>query len=138
MATRYTVAVPTFTTAQLRRSCWIAIFAMLALALLPSVSHALAAARGAAGLAEVCTPLGARLVARDDAGRDDAPVQVSGALEHCPYCGLSTPSLGMPPAGLPKLAVAATAAHSPRRLAQRPVELLAWRSGLPRAPPRLV
>src|SRR5262245_31384367 len=50
-----------------RLPLWLALVAMLALAVLPTLSHALAFARGGAAWAEVCTPQGMRLVAVDAA-----------------------------------------------------------------------
>ena len=70
---------------------WVALVAMLAMALLPMVSHALAFARGDVGRwAEVCTPQGMRLalVDADRAASDAPPVQAASHLEHCPSCAL--------------------------------------------------
>lgn len=129
--------MPTFTTAQLRRSCWLAIFAMLALALLPSVSHALSAGRGAGDI-EVCTPQGVRFVS--DAGTGSgptAPLALDIHLEHCPFCSLSAHALGMPPAPLSALPLALTTANPPPRFLQAPRTPFAWRSAQPRGPPSL-
>jgi hypothetical protein len=46
-----------------RLAAWLALAAMLSLALAPSISHALAASRGDAAFAEVCTSSGIRFVA---------------------------------------------------------------------------
>ena len=65
---------------------------MLALVLLPTVSHALALAQGGkTAWAEVCTPQGMKRVALDDApgAGDITPPQGDIHLEHCPYCTLS-------------------------------------------------
>jgi hypothetical protein len=135
-AARYTCAVPSFTTRLLRRSCWLAIFAMLALALLPAVSHALAASRGAAGDIEVCTPQGVRLVSDADAGSGPvAPAALDIHLEHCPLCSLCAHALGMPPAPPSALPLALAAAEAPPRFLQAPRTPFAWRSAQPRAPP---
>lgn len=80
---------------------WLALLAMLAVALLPTVSHALAQARsGAAVWAEVCTPQGLRSVgvASATAGRDAAPMQGAASLDHCPLCTLSASHPGLAPA----------------------------------------
>lgn len=133
---RYTSAVPTFNAARLRRSCWLAIFAMLALALLPAVSHALALARGDADRVEVCTPQGVRLVSDTDAGgRSDVPATLDVHLEHCPYCSSSGAALGMPPADTSVDLLPLRAVELPTRFLSAPRTPFAWRSAQPRAPP---
>ena len=77
----------------LRRHGWIALVAIWALALLPTLSQALASATGERAWAEVCTAQGTRWVALDDAAPEPGP---AGVLEHCPFCGV-TPALGLPP-----------------------------------------
>jgi len=110
---------------------------MFALALVPTVSHALAAASGQNNWTEVCTPQGMRFIAMSGtAGLDEpVPIGAEAAIEHCSYCAQSAGHLGMPPAepgaaptphaddALPALFL-----HAPRTL---PV----WRSAQPRAPP---
>ncbi|HSI61328.1 MAG TPA: DUF2946 family protein, partial [Ideonella sp.] len=82
----------------LRRLSWIALLAILSLALAPTISHALASsAAGGSAWAEICTPQGTRLVALDD-GQPPAPALSFGHLDHCPLCGLSGTALGLPPA----------------------------------------
>lgn len=78
----------------LRRHTWIALVAIWALALLPTLSQALASVTGERAWAEVCTAQGTRWVALDDAAPEPGP---AGVLEHCPFCG-GTPALGLPPA----------------------------------------
>jgi Protein of unknown function (DUF2946) len=124
----------------LRRICWLALSAMLALALLPAVSRAMAAATGQASWAEVCTPLGVRAVAlaEADSGVDNPPSGSAGAsLEHCPYCASSALSLGMPPAALSVDRLLAQGAELPALFLQATHTLHAWRSAQPRAPPFL-
>lgn len=65
---------------------------MLALALLPAVSHALAAA--GSGRVEICTAQGPRWVAAADA-EGGLPVGAS-TLAHCPYCLSAGSGLGPP------------------------------------------
>jgi hypothetical protein len=124
-----------------RFTAWIALLAMLALAVLPSVSHALAFARGgAAGWVEVCTPQGMRLVAVDAAdasapAEPGPPLQAASFLEHCTLCtlALDVPALPAPePAALllplGRQALPWAFLHAPRTLH-------AWRSAQPRGPP---
>lgn len=116
---------------------WLALVAMLALALLPSVSHALAYARGGAAWAEVCTPQGMRLVAVDAAQAADAgtPVQAAGHLEHCPLCVLGGDAPPLPPAGAATVPLPLAGAELPPLFLQAPRTLFAWRSAQPRGPP---
>ncbi len=110
---------------------------MLALALLPAVSHALAASRANASLTEICTSQGMRPVALGDAGSSEgAPASGSGHLEHCPYCASSLGALGMPPAAI-TLRPVPLAAELPPRLLDAPRASAAWRGTQARAPPSL-
>ncbi|MBK6471630.1 MAG: DUF2946 family protein [Betaproteobacteria bacterium] len=117
---------------------WFALAAMLAMAMLPTVSHALAfALGGSAAGAEVCTPQGLRRVAATAAKADaeTAPMQPASDLDHCPLCRPAVDHPGLPPvaaqAGLPLSygeADVPAAPHLPRMLAP-------WRSARPRGPP---
>jgi hypothetical protein len=105
----------------------LALVAMLALALMPGLSRLLAAARGAAPTAVVCTAGDLRpATPAAPAAPADGP---------CPYCSLGLHAAALPPAPvavLPALAVAAAAAPQPRPppFAARP-----WARAQPRAPP---
>lgn len=82
---------------------WLALAAMLAMALLPTVSHTLAFVRGgAAAWAEVCTPQGLRVVAGNpgEVDRGAVPLQAAGQLAHCPLCTLAADHPGLPAAPL--------------------------------------
>ncbi len=111
---------------------------MFALALLPTLSHALAGRNTA--WAEVCTPQGTRLVALDGAQRSDiagrgVPMKVQSHLEHCPYCALQAPALGLPPAATSVLQPPLLAHAVPALFLHAPRTLFAWRSAQPRGPP---
>ena len=112
---------------------------MLAMAMLPTLSHALALARGDTTRAEICTPQGMRVVAVSGESGAPAPDPISAAahLEHCPYCAQSTGTLGMPPAPVGVAPLPVTSAELPALFLQAPHTLHAWRSGQPRAPPVL-
>jgi hypothetical protein len=121
-----------------RLSAWIALVAMLAMALLPTLSHALAHARGgASSWAEVCTPQGMRLVAvsADDSLPGGAPAQAAGHLEHCPLCALGADALAPPLSLPPALVLPLGRAGLPPLFLQAPHTLHAWRSAQPRGPP---
>jgi len=116
---------------------WLALVAMLAVALLPTVSHALAHARaGAPAWAEVCTPQGLSRVAwASAAGRDTVPLQAAGHWEHCPLCTLAADHPSLPPApaqaGVRRLFDAPPLPHT----AQAPRAHLSGFSAQPRGPP---
>lgn len=119
--------------AHCRLTCWIAALAILLASLAPSLSHALASAANSNWI-EVCTTQGAKWVQAGDEGSKQAPASAH-VLEHCPYCSLHAPALGLPPAG--------DRVHLPLRLGDEvplaflaaPRTLHAWVSAQPRAPP---
>jgi hypothetical protein len=119
---------------------WLALAAVLALALLPTLSHARAAAAGTTAWAEICTPQGTKLVATfagDQAG-DETPLPAAAVhLEHCPLCALSAQAVMLPPAA-PRAQPPALPAHAvPRLFLQAPRTLFAWAPAQPRGPPSL-
>lgn len=123
----------------LRPLTWLALVAVLALALMPTLSHALAFARGdAIAWAEVCTPQGVKVVAVDgsDADAPVAPLNIGQHLEHCPFCKLgSHDALPLWPA-LPAVAEPLPPGpFLPPLWLQAPRTLHAWASAQPRAPP---
>lgn len=122
---------------QLRRFTWIAICAVLGLALVPTLSHALAFAQGGqSALAEICTPLGTQPATVDDAAVDDrAPSTGAHPLEHCAYCASGASALGLLPAAFAALWLPSAGAEVPARLLQAPPMLVAWTAAQPRAPP---
>lgn len=116
---------------------WIACFAILMNALLPSLSHAMAARQGGASLMEICTVAGPRLI-RVDAPADPAQAPADSLLhhlEHCPFCATHAAVLGMPPA-LP-LPFAVIGGHDlfPSLFYQSPSPLFSWSRPHSRAPP---
>lgn len=112
---------------------------MLAMAMLPTLSHALALARGDIAWTEICTPQGMRVVAVSDESGAPAPDPISAAahLEHCPYCAQSAGTLGMPPAPAGVMPLPVAGAELPALFLRAPHTLHAWRSAQPRAPPAL-
>ncbi len=77
---------------------WLAVLIALLGAIAPAVSHALVLARGGASpMVEICTSTGPRWVASNipagsPNGQESAP-----ALEHCPFCPLTTDRVAPPP-----------------------------------------
>jgi hypothetical protein len=120
----------------LRSLAWLALAAMLGLALLPGVSHAPVFVRGdGPDLAEICTAQGMRTIT-PDAGSDRTPApQATGAAD-CPFCpqGGHTPGLQQ---ALPRLAPPEPArCRVPAPSLQAPRTALAWAAAQPRAPPQ--
>ena len=105
--------------------------AMLALAFVPALSHALSFARGVpSALSEVCTPQGAKLLASND----EAPQPPLSQLEHCPFCGVQG-AAGLPPVPA-QLFDAPELSHAvPPLFLTAPRPLFAWAYARPRAPP---
>ena len=104
---------------------------MLALALLPTLSHALAGS--GSGFAEVCTPQGMKVVTLADG--EQRPSSASLHLEHCPYCVAGVGAAALPPAPLAIPLPPAEPALQPPLFLQAPHTLFAWAAAQPRGPP---
>lgn len=114
--------------------------AVMAMALLPTVSHALNFAHGGhRAWAEVCTPQGMKLVAVDSApgttGEPNSPASAAGHLEHCPYCAGAGTVAGLPPVPTRMPDFEGVNLLVPRLFLQAPHSSFAWCSAQPRAPP---
>jgi hypothetical protein len=121
----------------LTRLSWLAILAMLALALLPTLARAMALSQGeGSDWVEICTAQGMKRVAPDATGAiPPAPQSAPGHLDHCLFCGLSAQGLGLLPAPAMLQDPPDVAASLPRLVLQGPRTLFAWCSAQPRAPP---
>lgn len=120
---------------RLRLHASIALVAVLALALLPTLSHLLAAGGLSSAFTEICTPQGARLVAVD--GGDEAPAPAGVHLEHCPYCALAAGGGWLPVAVVSPAMPAASGFERPSTFPPAPRTRLAWSAARPRGPPSL-
>jgi hypothetical protein len=125
---------------------WIALAAILALALLPTLSHALAHARGqgAGGWAEVCTAQGPQRVAVDADGKladtvidgpTDAATPDADHLQHCPLCAIGSDTPPLPPAATLAPALRLSGIRVPAAFLHAPRTAHIWRSAQPRGPP---
>lgn len=116
-----------------RLAAWIALCAMLMATLAPAVSQALGS--GPSWI-EVCTAQGSRWVASADDDASSTP-KPSGEhlLEHCPYCSLHTPALGLPPSPMRMLPADPLGRAVPQAFLSAPRTLHAWVRAQPRAPP---
>jgi len=119
----------------LRLAVWLALVAIAAVALLPTLSHALtrAAGGGSSGFTEVCTPQGTKLVALADG--QTAPDGALLQLEHCSWCTAALGDLAPPPVALQHDVSVDGAGVVPPLFLQAPHTLHAWASAQPRAPP---
>lgn len=136
---------------RLRRCTWLAICAMLAMTLLPTVSHALALWAAPAWPAEVCRARAAHSSLPGSPATWVQPVQAqpsplargftlpggwSGVhFEHCPYCAPSLGSIGPTPAAPMPALLPDGAAEAPAARTHVPQRLQPWTSAQPRAPP---
>ena len=118
-----------------RLHTWIAALAILLAAIAPSLSHALGTAETGSWF-EICSSQGSKWIADDPDGSPLAPA-AGHVLEHCPYCSMHAPALGLPPApGLLPLRIEGHGEFPPTFYAA-PHTLHAWVSARPRAPPTL-
>lgn len=116
---------------------WIALVAIWALALLPTLSRAMAALQGeGTAWAEICTAQGMKRVVLDHQADGPAqPAMAGGHLDHCPLCGLAAQAVALPPAPPQALDLSTPAAHLPPLFLHAPHTLSAWCPAQPRAPP---
>lgn len=116
-----------------RVTAWIAMVAMLAFALVPTLSRAMAFAEGGSLWVEVCTPQGMKLVSTVNTG-EDAP-QATLQLDPCGFCSLAANGAApLPSAAAPALLPLPSAAP-PALFLHAPRTLHAWVQAQPRAPP---
>jgi hypothetical protein len=114
---------------------WIAVLAVLLASLAPALSHALGGSNGASWV-EVCSTQGSRWVQSDPDEPGGAPVQAH-LLEHCPYCSIHAPALGLPPVPERTPLEPGLKDEFPLAFLAAPRTPHAWVSAQPRGPPRL-
>jgi hypothetical protein len=117
-----------------RFAAWIACFAILFAALAPSISHAMAAARGDAWT-EICSTAGIKLVKADDPA-DAQPA--SSHLEHCPFCATHPSSLSLLPGSAQSMPLLQGRDTHPSLFFQSPSPLAIWTLAQSRAPPAAI
>lgn len=122
-----------------RWPAWLALLAVWSLALLPTLSQALAARTGERGWIEVCTAQGSRWVplGQPTPSMSGGPAAgAAAAFEHCPWCGTNAPDAALPP---PSSAGLAPSPVEPAAVAVRPQPPASptWPDARPRAPPRV-
>ena len=108
---------------------WLALVAMLGLALAPSVSHALSASNAANPFTEICSASPNSNPASGNTG------SAAMHLEHCALCCIAAQPLGMPPAPTVLPAVPDGADFIAARFLDASHTLFAWTTAQARAPP---
>ena len=132
-------STPMFNLAQLRRTSFIALLAMVMLALAPTVSKVIAAERIDSNLVEVCTTEGTRWLSASELGQaasavhDQGPSSLHDHGGDCPYCNLQTTKF------LSSVVQSCTTTRSvtllPPLFYKAPKPLFAWAHSRSRAPP---
>ena len=123
-----------------RFAAWAACLAILMSALAPSVSHALALARGSdIAWMEICSVAGVKLVKADAAVKKagtPASRDTLAEAAHCPFCSTHAASFALPPAAALVFAVDSGARIRPLLFYRSPSPLPIWTDAQSRAPPR--
>ena len=118
-----------------RLAIWIAILAVLAGSVMPSVSHLLASWKGPVW-AQMCSTSGTRFVALGDlAPKSPLGDMATDHTKHCPFCLNHGGSLGLPPAAPLTLPLLAGTSLLPLQFYQSHRPLFAWATAQPRGPP---
>jgi Protein of unknown function (DUF2946) len=120
-----------------RVAAWLAILALLAGALAPTVAQARMAGGDRADWLEICTTTGMVWVkadAGDVASQADGPPADNSASAHCPWCTLSAGGNGLPPAEI-AFAAPVVLAELPPAFYRTPLTDTVWATAQSRAPP---
>lgn len=107
--------------------------AILLASLAPALSHALASATGTSWI-EICSTQGSKWIKAGDDGSERSPASAH-VVDHCPYCSLHAPTLGLPPAKHLAQLPLVLSHEVPLAFLSAPRSLHAWVSAQPRAPP---
>lgn len=132
-------STPMFNLAQLRRTSFIALLAMVILALAPTVSKVIAAERVDSNLVEVCTTEGTKWVSASEpgqaasAGHDQGPSSLHDYGGDCPYCNLQATKFLS--SVVQSCATTKSVALLPPLFYQASKPLFAWAHVRSRAPP---
>ncbi len=129
---------PHFATLRRPLAVWLALLIALFGAIAPTLSHAVALARGdAPGWTEVCTSSGPRWIALAIAADSPDGQESAPALDHCPFCLLFTDRVLPAPHSLVHLFLVSGEPQAPTvRQVFFFTDLFAYRPP-PRGPPRL-
>ena len=132
-----------------RVGVWAALWAMIAMAVMPTISHAIvrfSAPAGAPMVMEVCTTRGVERISMalglqltdpsKDGGSKTLPASHDLNAEHCPMCGQSGHP-AMPPPSQSLLKLPGLSGAPPRLFLLAPSPLFAWLQVRPRGPPNI-
>lgn len=112
---------------RLRLFTWLALVAMLGLALAPSVSHALSAQQSSNPWTEICSS--------SNSGEQPGSGGAAMHLEHCALCCVAASAMGMPPAPIAVLPAPEGANYVATLFLAAAHSLFAWSPPQARAPP---
>ena len=132
-----------------RFGVWAALWAMIAMAVMPTISHAMvrfSAQTGSSMVMEICTTRGVERISMDpglqltdesvDVESKTLPASHDLNAEHCPMCG-QTGHSGMPPPSKSLLKLSGLSDAQPRLFLLAPRPLFAWLQARPRGPPHI-
>ena len=132
-----------------RVGVWAALWAMVAMAIMPTISHAIvrfSEPAGAPMVMEVCTTRGVERISMapglqltdssKDVGSKTLPASHDLNAEHCPMCGQSGHS-ALPPPSQSVLKLSGLSDAPPRLFLLAPRPLFAWLQARPRGPPHI-
>lgn len=128
MPRRYTSAPMQALRRRLQRVTWIALVAMLGLALAPTLSRAFAATAGFDPWAELCSTVGSKTAGGE-------PRDAVAMPDHCPLCSHLAEAPMLPTPDVAALPSPDGADYLPALFAHSPRPLFAWAAAQARAPP---
>lgn len=115
---------------------WIACCAILMNAIAPSVSHALAFAKGQPSAWDICRGDDAGLAKQRKPGKPGKPGMVN--MTDCVYCVSHAGSFGLPPGLHAALGMFGAQPSHPFLFYRAPAPLAAWSASQPRGPPHFI
>jgi hypothetical protein len=118
-----------------RLAAWTALFAALAAALLPAISHAFALDGSATKWVEVCSVSGPVAIEVPANGPGFPKAPKASDFEHCPFCSAQAAPVAILPPTVAVLALPAASAPVPPLFLLAPRPLFAYLAARPRAPP---
>ena len=124
------------TTRQLQRFSWLAIAALLMLALAPGISHAIAASQGSTQLVELCTSRGIITIAVADTAPAEYPDDAQ--VMHCAFCSLQNHAQMAGPPGIVVPSPTRFSVAAPTASDDEPTPSWVWAGVHARGPPSLV
>lgn len=120
---------------QLRWFSRLALGLLLALALAPSLSRALADQAAPGPWSEYCSSVGTQRFTAAALPEDSAPPPASAHIDHCPLCGNLNGPMAPPLAQTREVPAPDAGGFRPLLFAHAPRPLFAWRTAQPRGPP---